>query len=153
MAAPANTGSRAVRVAKPGIAAKDTVSAFADPGPAYGPATTYKSTPWQNPNSGKSRGSSTRPTYGNYSGGSVVPSQTGNMHRLTAYNAYGQPYTAPPTQHSQMVGTRPSYVDPATGMTRTRFVGRDPAYSNVAVPRYTFMGQAPGSPMSFVGGF
>lgn len=152
MAAPANTGSRAVRVAKPGVAAKDTVSAFADPGPAYGPAPTYKQTAWKNPNSGTKK-AAPRPTYGTYGSGSAVPSQTGNMHRLTAYNAYGQPYTAPPSLHSQMVGSRPSYVDPATGMTRTRFVGNDPAYSNMAVARYTFMGQAPGSPMSFVGGY
>lgn len=152
MARPANTGSRSVRVAKPGMAAADQVGVFGAP-VIYGPAEKNRAGGHRPLGTAQiNRREKRQPSYGQ---GSVMPQRSNvpsGMHQLQAYNAYGQKYTGAPTQHSAMVGTRPTYVDPATGMTRHRFVGRDPAYSNVATPRYTFMGQAPGTPMSFVGG-
>jgi len=139
-----------VRVAKPGMAAADTVSAFGGP-VAYGPSEQYKGVARKFNMSNKAAA----PRYGgggSYSSSLTPQARPSGMHSLQAYNAYGQRYGGAPQQFSSMVGTRPSYVDPATGMTRSRFVGRDSAFSNVAVPRYTFMGQAPGTPMSFVGG-
>jgi len=153
MARPANTGSRSVRVAKPGVAAQDTVGVFGGP-VIYGPAEKRQAGGKRPLGTAQVGRREKRPTYGgggSYSS-SVRPSaQPSGMHSLQAYNAYGQPYTGAPTQHSAMVGTRPTYMDPMTGQQRHRFVGRDPAYSNVATPRYSFMGQAPGTPMSFIG--
>jgi hypothetical protein len=151
MAKPKNTGSRAVRVEKPANAAASGVSAFRGP-VAYGPgAKGY--TPGKR--LGDTSKKTTRPRMGqpmpSYAGGMGQSSSAPQMHKLQAYNAYGQPYQGAPQVQSNMVGTRGTYVDPMTGQRQARFVGGD-SYMNHARPRYTFMGQAPGTAFSFVGG-